>query len=118
MKRTQSKALTGCLSEHGTLNMQWSEDAVMNTRAALGSRLMAHKWKTFLVMLRAKKGLEADKREWKRNPRWLSRTFSREASWLWGHLGGAAQLMRGLGTEHLFKGNPLPRARSPNERNR
>ena len=75
----------------------------MNVRAAMGSRLMTYEWRMFAWGLRIQQACRIERMTFKRKPRWLARSFARELSWMWGHLGGAAQLTRGQGAEYLFR---------------
>jgi hypothetical protein len=103
VEREQNKALTGAMSEFGCLNMAWSQDPIMNIRSSMGARLMMVKWRQFSQMLIIKEAHRMENVRWRRNARWLSRNTSRELAWIWGHLGGATQLTRGVTTEPLFR---------------
>ena len=113
VKREQNKGLTGAMTEFGCLNMAWSLDPLMNVRASMGARIMMVKWRQFSQMLVIRAAHIAEKVKWRRNARWLSRSTSRELGWMWGHLGGAAQLTRGATAEPLFRGPPTTREAQP-----
>ena len=95
-KREQAKALTGVTSEMGCLNMQRSSDAVQNVKYSLFCKLTVFKRKSFTWMLRMKEAHRRSGMAWRRSPRWLSLMFGNQLSGMWGHLGAAAQYVRGL----------------------
>ena len=90
-------------AEFPTLGMTLSGDAVFNMSWVIHGRLIVHKWKQLVWMVRARDALEAEGRRYKRHPRWLAMMFSRETAALWGHLGGAVKTLQGPRGPPLMK---------------
>jgi len=102
-RRTQNKALTGSLADFPTLGLMRSHDPVCSMAWELRARLVIHKWKVFKVMLQAKAAVERARRPWRRPCRWLAGLLAKETSAIWGHMGAAAQALRGPNGPPLFR---------------
>ena len=76
-----------------TLGLERSHDVIFNTNFEISARLTTFKWKQLLLMLRARQAV--GERRWRRPGRWLAGLTARELASLWGHLGAAAQRLRG-----------------------
>lgn len=75
------------------LNMAWE----------LHGRLVVHKWKQIVWMLRARAVFERSRIEWRRHPRWLASMAGRELASIWGQTGAAAQYMNSKNGPPLMK---------------
>lgn len=102
-KKEQTLAVTGLNAEFPTLGMTVSHDAVFNMSWIIHGRLIVHKWKQLVWMVRVKDALAADGRRFKRHPRWLALMFSREVAALWGHLGTTTKTLAGPRGPPLMK---------------
>jgi len=96
-RRSRTAKLTGDLAPFPTLGMLRSRDPALNMAWEMHARFVIFKWKTLLLMLRARRAM----RKWRRDPGWLARLHANETASLWGHLGAATRLLRGP------KGPPL-----------
>lgn len=102
-KKEQLMAITGLNAEFPTLGMTLSADPVLNMSWTIHGRLLVHKWKQMVWMLRARAAVTAEGRQYRRHPRWLAMMFAREVAALWGHLGGATRTLQGPRGPPLMK---------------
>ena len=102
VKKAENAPLTGRLSD-GVLNMQRSQDVIQNVKYALWSRLTVFKWRQFLVGLRLMEAHLEERLPYRRNPRAEAQATARALTAQWGHLGSAAQYVRGPKGPPLFR---------------
>ena len=101
--RAQHARLTGAQAPFPLLGFRRSRDPVLNMAWELHARLVVHKWKQLVWMLRVRLVFERSRIEWRRPPRWLSSMLAREVGSMWGQLGAARQYVAS------DKGPPLMR---------
>ena len=104
-KAQKKAALTGSEAPFPTLSKEFSDDITFNLMLSLNAQALTFKWKLLLVMMRAKRAVEAEKTlRWKRNPRWIMGLHGRHMAALWGHLGAGRQLCHNPKTWWLADG--------------
>ena len=102
-KQKRQLKVTGGLADWSTLSSQRSHDPTMNMCYTLHARLVTHKWKVFLLMLRGRQAQQAESRVWKRPVRWLGMILGTEVSKIFGHLGVASRELKAQKAAELFK---------------
>eukprot|EP00438_Fugacium_kawagutii_P006229 Skav208378 [mRNA] locus=scaffold3508:51885:54965:+ [translate_table: standard] len=71
-RQKQLAATTGQLADFPLLGMTKSHDPVFNASWVFHQRLICHKWKALVWMVRVKEAMDKSKTQWRRNPRWLA----------------------------------------------
>ena len=99
-KREQTAPTTGRTASFPTLGLVRSRDPTLSMAWELHARLVVHKWKVLLLMLRARSAVG---KAWKRNCQWLAGLLATETASIWGHLGSATRVLRGPKGPPLFK---------------
>ena len=95
-----SRGRCGLLNHFPTLELKYSDDAPLNVGRALMARMVTFKWKQLVWLLRARVAVQRPGGPlgaggWRRPHRWVATLLARELASIWGHLGHAAQSMRG-----------------------
>lgn len=93
-KAEQRAATTGVLADFPLLGMTKSLDPPMNASWVFHQRVITHKWKTFLLMMRMEEAMVLSRLHWKRNPAWLARLYATELAAMWGHFGSCVKTLR------------------------
>ena len=86
-KQQQLAATTGQLADFPLLGMTKSYDPVFNASWIVHQRMICHKWKALVWMLKVRAAMGLSKMQWRRNPRWLANLYAQELAKLWGHVG-------------------------------
>ena len=102
-KAEQLAATTGERADFPVLGMTKSWDPPMNTSWVLHQRLITHKWKVMVWLLRIRQACMNSRVPWKRNPRWLANLFATEMAAIWGHLGSCVKSLRGPKGPVMFR---------------
>ena len=106
--REEEKKLTGQRSNFASIGGWLADDPIENMKLVLGSKLLTLQWKKLVWLLRARQAMRAERRQFRRHPRWLCGLFAKEVSWMWGHLGAARQALNDSRKgPPLFVGGPV-----------
>jgi hypothetical protein len=102
-KQQQLAATTGQLADFPLLGMTKSYDPVFNASWIVHQRMICHKWKALVWMLKVRAAMGLSKMQWRRNPRWLANLYAQELAALWGHVGVCVRSVRGNTGPPLFR---------------
>ena len=99
-KGRQPRRPRGLINHFPTLELEHSLDVPFNVGWTFMSRMVAFKWKQLVWLLRARAAVQRPGGPpgaggWRRPHRWLATLLARELASIWGHLGSAAQSLRG-----------------------
>ena len=91
-RRQREAGLTGLEAPFSTLSLRRSADPVLSMAWELHGWMVTLKWKMLVWLARAR---AAQGRRFRRPCRWLAKMHGHEAARVWGHMGAAAQYLKG-----------------------
>ena len=94
-KNDQNEEITDTLSKYGVLNMARSLDPTMNVEYNRNARMVLFKLKMFYWLLKHRRACAIEKKDWKRQVRWLEQQQGRDLAAIWGHIGVASREVEG-----------------------